>query len=155
LTGGDPKVILQMDGNDADPRFSELTLALKHALQHQNFEAGKLLADVLNAKHYGEWKTFDAFVKGELGISPKHAYRLIFAYGIREFLKTHDRLSPDSEKSVRPLSQLRVDNPRNSGKLNLEELQLRAWDIAVGMKQRSRPTETDVRRAVQQLMAEW
>jgi hypothetical protein len=49
------------------------------------------------------------------------------------------------------LSELRVGRQRTKITLRLEELQLKAWDIAVAMKQRSTPTGTDVRRAVRRL----
>jgi hypothetical protein len=76
----------------------------------------------------------------------------MFAYRMRELFKKHDRLLPVSEGSVRPLSELRVERQRTKITLTLEELQLKAWDIAVAMKQRSTPTGTDVRRAVRRLM---
>jgi hypothetical protein len=130
----------------------QLTAALKHALLHQSFDAGELLRKLINKKDYGDWKTFDNFVKGELGILPRKAYRLMFAFEMRELFKKHERLLPVSEGSVRPLDALRVDRQRATIKLTLEELQLAAWDLAVAMKQKSTPTETDVRRAVRQLI---
>jgi hypothetical protein len=77
----------------------------------------------------------------------------MFAYRMRELFKAHNRLLPISEGSVRPLSELREDTQRTKITLTLEKLQLKAWDIAVAMKQRSTPTGTDVRRAVRRLMA--
>jgi hypothetical protein len=75
----------------------------------------------------------------------------MFAYRMRELFKAHGRLLPISEGSVRPLSELRVERQRTKTTLTLEELQLKAWDIAVAMKQRSTPTGIDVRRAVRRL----
>jgi hypothetical protein len=64
---------------------------------------------------------------------------------MQELFKAHGRLLPISEGSVRPLSK--VNNEQQA-----EELQLKAWDIACTMRQRSTPTEADVIRAVRQLM---
>src|ERR1700692_1237812 len=115
-------------------RLPNLPTAIREALQHQSFEAGRLLIDLSKEPDYGEWKTFDNLVQLEFRILPRYAYRLMFAYRIREFLKEHGRVLPIAEGQVRPLRQLRTDKQRK-GKLTLEELQLKAWDIAVAMKQ--------------------
>jgi hypothetical protein len=132
--------------------LSEIIASLKEALLQKSFEAGKLLIELEQEKSYGEWGTFENFVESELRIKPRTAYRLMFAYQIRELFKAHGRLLPVSEGSVRPLSELRVERQRTKITLTLEQLQLKAWDIAVAMKQRSTPTATDVRRAVHRLM---
>jgi hypothetical protein len=134
-------------------RLAQIIASLKEALLQQSFEAGKLLIELEQEKEYGEWGTFENFVESELRINPRKAYRLMFAYRMRELFKAHNRLLPISEGSVRPLSELREDRQRTKITLTLEELQLKAWDIAVAMKQRSTPTGTDVRRAVRRLMA--
>jgi hypothetical protein len=134
-------------------RFAEIIASLKEALLHRSFEAGKFLIELEREPNYGEWGTFENFVQSELRIKPRTAYRLMFAYEMRELFKEHGRLLPVSEGSVRPLSQLRVDRQRTKITLTLEELQLKAWDIAVSMKQKSTPTGTDVMRAVRRLMA--
>jgi hypothetical protein len=83
-----------------------------------------------------------------LRIKVRTARRLMFAHRMKELLKAHGRLLPVSEGSVRPLlEELREDRQRTKIKLTLEELQLKAWDIACLMKQKSTPTGTDVRRA--------
>jgi hypothetical protein len=133
--------------------LAKIVASLKEALLHQSFEAGKFLIELEQEKDYGEWGTFENFVESELRIKPRTAYRLMFAYRMRELFKAHGRLLPISEGSVRPLSELQVDRQRTKITLTLEELQLKAWDIAVAMKQRSTPTGTDVRRAVRRLMA--
>jgi hypothetical protein len=133
-------------------RLPQIIASLKEALLQQSFEAGKLLIELEQEKDYGEWRTFENFVESEFRINPRKAYRLMFAHRMRELFKAHGRLLPISEGSVRPLSELRVELQRTKIKLTLEELQLKAWDIAVAMKQRSTPTGTDVRRAVRRLM---
>ncbi len=133
-------------------RLAEIVALLKNALLHQSFEAGKFLIQLEQEKDYGEWGTFEDFVKGELRIKPRTAYRLMFAHRMRELFKAHGRLLPVSEGSVRPLSELREDRQLAKIKLKLQELHLKAWDNAVLMKQKSTPTGTDVRRAVRRLM---
>lgn len=141
-----------MDEGDVVSRSTKIAL-IKDALQHHGFEAGKFLTELKNEKDYGEWVTFENCVKAELGIEVRYAYRLMFAYEMRELFKKHGRLLPVSEGSVRPLEALKVDKQRTKKKLTLEELQLKAWEIAVTMKQKGTPTEVDTRRAVRQLMA--
>jgi hypothetical protein len=143
----------QMEEHIAASRLAKIIASLKEALLQQSFEAGKLLIELEQEKNYGEWGTFENFVESELRIRPRTAYRLMFAYRMRELFKKHGRVLPVSEGSVRPLSELRLDKQRAKIKLTLEELQLKAWNIAVAMKQRSTPTEVEVRRAVRRLMA--
>jgi hypothetical protein len=118
--------------------LSEIIASLKEALLQQSFEAGKLLIELEQGKTFSEWEAFENFVQSELRIKPRTAYRLMFAYKMREMFKKHGRLLPVSEGSVRPLSQLRVDRQRTKIPLTLEELELKAWDIAVSMKQNRR-----------------
>jgi hypothetical protein len=133
-------------------RLAKIIASLKEALLHRSFDAGKFLIELMQEKEYGEWGTFENFVESELRIKLRTANRLMFAYEMRELFKRHGRLLPVSENSVRPLlEELREDRQRTKIKLTLEELQLKAWDIAVAMKQRSTPTGTDVRRAVRRL----
>jgi hypothetical protein len=135
------------------PRSVELKSLVKDALNRSVFEAGQWLKELFETiKDYGEWKTFDNFVHGEFGITPKTAGRLMFAYDMKELFKANGRLLPISERSVRPLTQLDVAKQRTKKKLTLEELQLKAWDLAITVKQRSTPTWIDVMRAVRQLM---
>ena len=93
----------------AASRLAKIIASLKEALLQQSFEAGRLLMELEQEKDYGEWESFENFVESELRIKPRTAYRLMFAYRMRELFKKHDRLLPVSEGSVRPLSELRVD----------------------------------------------
>jgi hypothetical protein len=94
-------------GPIAASRLAQIVASLKEALLEQSFEAGKLLIELKQEKNYGEWGTFENFVESELRIKPRTAYRLMFAYQIRELFKAHGRLLPVSEGSIRPLSELR------------------------------------------------
>jgi hypothetical protein len=134
-------------------RLAQIIASLKEALLHRSFEAGKFLIELEKESKYGEWGTFDNFVESELRIKVRTARRLMVAHQIRELFKENGRLLPVSENSVRPLSeQLREDRQRAKKKLTLDELRIKAWDIACLAKQRSTPTGTDVSRAVRQLM---
>jgi hypothetical protein len=134
-------------------RLAKISASLKEALHHRSFEAGKFLIELEEEADYGQWKTFENYVQSECRIKVRTARRLMFAHRIRELLKAHGRLLPVSEGSVRPLSEeLREDRQQTKIKLTLEELQLKAWDIACLMKQKSTPTGIDVRRAVRRLM---
>jgi hypothetical protein len=133
-------------------RLAKIIASLKDALLHRSFEAGKFLIEMEKEPNYGEWGTFENFVESELRIKVRTARRLMFAHRMRELFRKHGRLLPISEASVRPLlEELREDRQRTKIKLTLEELQLKAWDIAVAMKQKSTPTGADVRRAVRRL----
>src|ERR1700737_560757 len=101
-----------MDESIVVSRFARIIASLKHALLHQDFEAGRLLIELEKEKDYGEWGTFDNFVDSELRITPRHAYRLLFAYRMREFFKEHDRLLPICESQVRPLAALDENRQR-------------------------------------------
>jgi hypothetical protein len=135
-------------------RLAKIIASLKEALHHRSFEAGKFLIELEKEANYAEWGTFENFVQSELRIKVRTARRLMFAHQIKELFEAHGRLLPVSEGSVRPLlEELREDRQRTKITLTLEELELKAWDIAVAMKQKSTPTGTDVSRAVRRLMA--
>jgi hypothetical protein len=134
-------------------RLAQTVALIKEALLHRSFEAGKFLIELETGANYGEWKTFQNFVESELRIKVRTARRLMFAHRMRELFKEHGRLLPVSEGSARPLDRLDEGKQRAKIKLTLKELQLKAWDDAVAMKQRSTPTGIDVMRAVRRLMA--
>jgi hypothetical protein len=126
---------------DAEDRYEEVLAELRKKFRGQQFSAGGLLQQVVQEKLFGSWGTFKAFVEGELRISERSAYRLIFANQMTEVLKAAGcKILPVNERQLRPLSAL-----------DSEKEQILAWKRATANKQKSSPTHIDVQREVNRL----
>ena len=123
-----------------DARYTEVTEELKHSLRVGDFRTGELLTQVLEQEIYGHWDSFAAYTKGELRISPQHAYRQIAAWNISVRLKTRSLQLPLNERQIRALNQL-----------TSEDDQALAWERSCQQKQHGQPTYADVQREVHRL----
>jgi hypothetical protein len=123
-----------------DEYYSDVIDELKRSLQQGAFRAGELLTQIAEEKLYGHWKTFEDFVAGEIRITKAQAYRLMFAYRMRELLKENNLPLPINERQVRPLRPLRTAD------------KLLAWSLACKKKQFGQPTHLDVAREVNLLL---
>ena len=85
--------------------------------------------------------TFAAYAKGELRISPHHAYRQIAAWHISVRLKTRELPLPLNERQIRALNQL----------ISIDDQAL-AWERTCKLKQYGQPTHLDVQREVHRLL---
>ncbi len=82
-------------------------------------EVGNALAEIRDAKLYREeHKTFEAYCKAKWDFEKRHAYRLIAAAEVAEKV-SHGTQKPESERTIRPLTQLEP------------EKQAEAWEAAV------------------------
>jgi hypothetical protein len=100
---------------------------------------------VLEEKLFGEYGTFESFVKGELTMSERQALRLIFAYRMQMVLKKAKcKTSASHESQIRPLARLPYGQTR---------LQVQCWNRACTMKKGGHaPTAADVTREVNRVI---
>jgi len=88
-------------------------------------------------KLFGHWGNFKDYVEGAVGMSERQAYRLIAGYEIDQLLRRNSCRPPSSERQVRALAKLKLD-----------ELRPLAWNRACKLKHDSDPTYQDVWREV-------
>ena len=108
-----------------DEEYVEINAAVKRSLQHHQFKAGDLMAQMLDRGKYGPYASFKDYVVTELRISEVTAHRLIFAHKMEVLLKKNHCQRPLNERQVRPLNILKEGR-----------LQVLAWDRACKMKQK-------------------
>ena len=123
-----------------DEDYVEINAAVKRSLQHHQFKAGDLMAQMLDRGKYGPYASFKDYVVTELRISEVTAHRLIFAHKMEVLLKKNHCQRPLNERQVRPLNILKESR-----------LQVLAWDRACNMKQKGNPTFSDVQREVNRI----
>jgi hypothetical protein len=110
------------------------------------YDVGRALTEIRDRELYkinagGEYQTFEAYCRGEWGISRPRAYQLIDAATVQENLSTIvDKQIPESQ--VRPLTRLKP------------EQQLGAWQMAVETSPGGKVTAAHISKVVRSMSGE-
>jgi hypothetical protein len=138
-----------------DDSYSEIVECL-HRHQLTAFDTGRLLEQVETEKLFGPHASFAEFVSYHLQKTERHAFRLIFAYRMRErLIQAKAETLPTNEAQVRPLSRLERFPPTYGKPGLVLSLQVKCWQRACLQKKKGHPpTEQDVTREVNKVMVE-
>jgi len=140
-------VLPRTEEYSADERYNDVVAELKRFLRTHQFATGALLQQVSDEELYGEWKTFKAFVEGELRITERTAYRLIFASKMYALLKRAGcKILPVNERQLRPLAALGKDLEIATLFGDRQAQHVLAWNRACANKQKTSPTYVDVQQ---------